>query len=199
MGIAIAQVLLDGAVVGTVTVGDESEVSPDPLGSGNAFAPAPSPDAFPQYASREYTGSDLGSGHQPSHGGAQSHAAPHRHLGGAHPHHDAHRRRLSPADREHVKHGDVHTFHHPDYGDESKSRRTPEEVAKHPDFGGLPKEESTFAKTAGHSGDGLDREWQRKELEENPALKEALVSSLSRREYRSSRKSSRHGRSGEPW
>ena len=61
MGTATAPVLFDGIQIGTVTVGDDTEVSPDPLGENFAFGPAPSPDAFPQ----RRLGGDH-SGHGPS-------------------------------------------------------------------------------------------------------------------------------------
>jgi murein DD-endopeptidase MepM/ murein hydrolase activator NlpD len=69
MAKASAPVLMDGVQIGAVTVGDDTEVSPDPLGDNFAFAPAPAPDVFPQrFASREYRGRSLGGDHGPSHG-----------------------------------------------------------------------------------------------------------------------------------
>jgi hypothetical protein len=100
---ASAPVFMDGIRVGTVTVGDADDVSEFPLGEGFAFGPAPSPSAFPQYASREMPGRDLGPGHHASPGSAP-HAAPHhpRTLGGAHPHPtEPHSRHLDPLNREH--------------------------------------------------------------------------------------------------
>jgi hypothetical protein len=166
--IATAPIFIDGVRVGTITCGDARDVSPDPLGNNFAFGPAPSPSAFPRLASREYPGRDFGAGHRPTHH-APRHLAPH---GGEH-----HHRYLSPELRKHprsaeeIRHREI--TKHPDFGDDSKSRRTPEEIGKHPDFGGMPKEESTFAKIA-PSGRGIDRKWQHEELESNPALKESL-------------------------
>lgn len=75
--IAVAEILIDGVRCGTVTCGSADDVSETPLGEGFAFGPAPSPSAFPQrFASREYPGGGIDSGHQPTHG-TQSRAAPH--------------------------------------------------------------------------------------------------------------------------
>ena len=159
MGIATAQVLLDGAVIGTVTVGDDSEISPDPLGSGNAFGPAPSPDAFPQ----SYTHHPRNLlGETPSPGGHHSYGQPihHRYLdpknratqtaredteGTKHPH--GHRRFLDPENRK-------------------KQRAAEERGLEH---------YSTKDVAAALSGEGnkkgnIDRSKVAEELKSNPAL-----------------------------
>jgi hypothetical protein len=95
MAKASAPVLMDGVQIGTVTVGDDTEVSPDPLGNNFAFAPAPAPDVFPQrFASREMPGNDLGGTIRSPHA---THTAPHRRtLGGPHEQHERH---LDPHNR----------------------------------------------------------------------------------------------------
>jgi hypothetical protein len=97
----IAPITVDGAIIGYITSGNASDVSPDPLGGGNALGgPAPSPAAFPHMASREYPGRDAGTGqHAPQSRGASPHAAPYRTLGGTHAG-EHHSRHLDPANRE---------------------------------------------------------------------------------------------------
>jgi hypothetical protein len=114
MGKASAPVMMDGIQIGTVTVGDESEVSPDPLGNNFAFGPAPSPAAFPQrFASREMPGNDVGGTIRSPHA-TQPHSAPHRRtLGGPHEQHERHldphnRTRTAESDKpQHMTVGDV--------------------------------------------------------------------------------------------
>ena len=177
--IATAPIMVDGVIVGTITCGDADDVSPNPLGSGFAFGPAPAPSAFPQhFASREMPGRDVGGGHQPSHG-TQPHTAPHRHLAPGHHDGEHHHRFLTPekrGDQERKEQSAPHrreyeTPIHKPHGDAGFAG-PPEEKIEIPRsdaaFGGPPEKKSISP------GAGIDRDWQRRELEANPALKEKL-------------------------
>jgi hypothetical protein len=108
---AVAPIMVDGTVVGFITSGNADDVSPDPLGNGNALgAPAPSPAAFPRMASREYPSRGNGGIHYDRHPSESrtSHGplytAPRRTLGGQHT--GEHHRHLDPANREHTSDSD---------------------------------------------------------------------------------------------
>ena len=169
-------IYLNGVQVGTVTAGESEDVSPFPLGEGNAFGPAPSLSVFPRTASREMPSRDYSPG--PGHHAAPSHA-PHRHLGGAHPRHDE----LSSTAISPNQIGSTPSaatsmlFHHPDYGDESKSRRrTPEEVGKHPGLCWTAEGRIDIRKSA-RLGDGvIDRAHWREYLKTHPELREKIPS-----------------------
>jgi hypothetical protein len=196
---ATAPVTIDGHLIGYVTVGDDTEVSPDPLGTNGGLVPAPTPSQMPrQFASREYPSQDFapspGAHATPSRGNQQQQ---HRHLG--HPHaeqhheqpagpHEHHRRFLTPENRGNQERQEQQrnvplpkerpekpvNVPHGDAafgGPPAEKIRVPRSDAA---WGGVPGE-STFARIS--RGDGvIDRSHHRAYLEAHPELREKILS-----------------------